>query len=158
MDAPGASKMSGSAASHDEDSFLSRPQGKSALRHAFAIDPEGASEPTEEQARIVDRLCREIARRRLTAPALLYLEISRPLNYVGSQFLHFIRPILAVMLDTRSLEHFASFLEKRGSVDTLVARLEDAENQYHQSKRDGPSVANAAGEGSQEPRETERGG
>jgi len=151
MDAPGASK-------HDENSFLSRPQGKSALRHAFAIDPEGPSEPTEEQARIVDRLCREIARRRLTAPALLYLEISRPLNYVGSQFLHFIRPILGVMLDTRSLEHFASFLEKRGSVATLVARLEDAENQVHQSKRDGPSVANAVGEGSQETRETERGG
>ncbi len=134
-----------------------RPQRKSGLNHAFAIDPAGASEPTEEQARIIYRLCREIARRRLTAPALLYLEISRPLNYVGSQFLHFIRPILAVMLDTSSLERFASFLEKRGSVDTLVARLEAAENSYHELKENGPPVASAAGDGSEEVRKPERG-
>ena len=151
MDTPRASKATRSAASYDEDS-------KSALSHAFAIDPEGPSEPTEEQARIIDGLCREIARRRLTTPALFYLEISRPLNYVGSQFLHFIRPILSVMLDTRSLELFASFLEKRGSVETLVARLESAEDSYQKSKRDGPSVADAAGDGSREARKTERGG
>ena len=60
------------------------------------------------------------------------------------------------MLDTHNLEQFASFLEKRGSVDTLVARLEDAESSYHQSKRDGPSVATAADDGSHET-EIERG-
>jgi hypothetical protein len=120
---------------HDDPDSRPTPEKRGHwLSHAFAIDPEGASEPTEEQARVVDRVCQEIVRRRLTAPALLYLEISRPLNYIGSQFLHFVRPILAVMLDTHGLEQFASFLEKRGSVDTLVARLEDAESSHENRK------------------------
>lgn len=106
---------------------------------------------------MVDRICREIVRRRLTTPALLALEVSRPLNYVGSQFLHFVRPILAVMLDTRGLEEFARFLERRGSVDTLVTRLEEAESTYHRSKRDRPSAAAAADESSRETPDNERG-
>ena len=146
MDTPRASRANRSAASQDGGSLSPGPQRKSGLRHAFAIDPPGASEPNEEQARIIDRLCGEIVRRRLTTLALLYLEVSRPLNYVGAQFLHFIRPILAVMLDTRSLEQFASFLEKRGSVETLVMRLESAEDSHHKPKEDVTPVANAAGE------------
>jgi len=105
------------------------------LKHAFAIDPSGPIQPTEDQRSIVDRLCREVVRRRLTTPALLYLEVSRPLNYVGSQILHFFRPILSVMLDTRQYEQFASFLENRGSVDYLVARIEHFENEDASAKR-----------------------
>ena len=83
------------------------------LKHAFAVDPPGPAEPTEVQRQIADRLCRLIVRRRLTAPALLYLEVARPLNYVGAQMLHFFRPILTALFDARGCEEFASFLERR---------------------------------------------
>jgi hypothetical protein len=158
METRRASTSDRSASPRDESSTSPPAQPKSWLSHAFAIDPEGPAEPTEEQAEIIDRLCREIVRRRLTAPALLSLEVSRPLNYVGSQFLHFVRPILAVMLDTRRLEHFATFLESRGSVETLVARLESAENEYQQSKTDESPVASATDGDSGRNRETARGG
>jgi hypothetical protein len=99
------------------------------LKHAFAVDPPGPAEPTEEQRRIADRLCQLIVRRRLTSPALLYLEVGRPLNYVGAQVLHFFRPILTALFDARGCEEFASFLERRGSVDYLVARIEYFEDE-----------------------------
>jgi hypothetical protein len=113
------------------------------LKHAFAVEPSGPAEPTPEQRAIVDRLCREIVRRHLTAPALLYLEVSRPLNYLGSQAMHFFRPIVAALFDTRGYEQFACFLERRGSVDYLCARLEYFEAEGTKRKPDSAAAPSA---------------
>lgn len=98
------------------------------LKHAFAVDPPGAAEPTPEQADVIDRVCREVVRRRMVTPALMSLELCRPLNYVGSQTLHFFAPVVAALTDARGYQHFAEFLERRGSVDYLCQRLEDLES------------------------------
>lgn len=100
-----------------------------ALRRAFAIDPPGPVEPTAEQSPVVDRLCREIVRRHLTTPALLFLEMSRPLNYVGAQAMHFFAPIATVIFDQASYRHFSEFLEHRGSIEYLCRRIEKLEQE-----------------------------
>jgi len=97
------------------------------LKHAFAVDPPGPAEPTEEQRAAVDKICREIVRRHLTTPALLFLEMSRPLNYIGSQTMHFFQPLIGVLTDSKGPEHFALFLEKRGSIEYICRRIEDLE-------------------------------
>ena len=94
------------------------------LKHAFAVDAPGPAVPTPPQEEAVERVCAEIRRRHLTAPAVLFLETFRPLSYVGSQVLHFFRPIVSAVLDGESIRHFAEFLERRGSVDHLVERIE----------------------------------
>jgi hypothetical protein len=97
------------------------------LKHAFAVDAEGPAEPTAEQRDAVERVCREIVRRHLTMPALAFLEMSRPLNYLGAQALHFFAPFVSVLTDSQGHRHFAAFLEQRGSVEFLCRRLEDLE-------------------------------
>ena len=97
------------------------------LHHAFAVDPPGAARPDEEQRPVVDALCAEIVRRRLTSPALMALEMSRPLNYVSAQLLHFFQPFFAAVADTTAYDQFTRFLQQRGSVDYLVERLEAVE-------------------------------
>ena len=94
------------------------------LRHAFAVEPIGAVEPTDAQRKLIDQLCREIARRRLTTPAILYLEMSRPLGFVTAQAIHFFSPIISVFTDRQGYREFAEFLEHRGAIDYLLARLE----------------------------------
>ena len=98
------------------------------LKHAFAVDPLGPIEPTPEQREAVRRICREIVRRRLTTPALAFLEMSRPLNYVGAQAMHFFRPFVSAFTTTGQYQHFAAFLEHRGSIDYLCSELERLEN------------------------------
>lgn len=115
-------------------------------RHAFAVDPPGPAEPEADLVPVIDRVCREVVRRRLTTPVLISLEMGRPLNYVGSQALHFLRPILAIVLDTRELERFASFLEKRGSVEYLAQRLEHHEREHARAAEDPAPRANATPE------------
>lgn len=97
------------------------------LKHAFAIDPPGPAEPTPEQKSAVDKICAEIVRRHLTTPALLFLETSRPLNFLGAQAMHFFMPVISVLTESHSPRHFAEFLSQRGSVDYLCRRIEDYE-------------------------------
>jgi len=97
------------------------------LKHAFAVDPPGPAEPTPAQKRVVDQVCREIVRRHLSTPALLFLEMSRPLNFIGSQALHFFQPFFSVLTDSAGPKQFAEFLEQRGSIDYICRRIEDLE-------------------------------
>ena len=99
------------------------------IKHAFKVN-EGTLEPTVAQAEVIDKVAQAVARRRLTTPALMFLELSRPLNYITAQAMHFFQPIAAIVLDTRGLELFAQFLEHRGSVDFLCRRIEHFEQEY----------------------------
>ena len=76
---------------------------------------------------LVERLCVELVRRRLTVPAGLLLEMCRPLNYVSAQLLHFFQPIAVVVANADEYESFVRFLEQRGSVEYISLRLEAVE-------------------------------
>ena len=94
------------------------------LKHAFAVEPSGATEPTEDERRLVDRLCRAIVRRGLTSPALIALECSRPLNCIGSQFLLFVAPLAEIVFPRDKYRTIIGFLERRGSVEYTCQQLE----------------------------------
>lgn len=97
------------------------------LRHAFSVEKDDAGEPTEAQAAVVERVCREVVRRRLTTPALAFLEMSRPLNYVGAQVFHFFDPVISALADADGARQFATFLERRRSIEYLCRRIEALE-------------------------------
>jgi hypothetical protein len=95
------------------------------FRHAFALDPPAQIAPSEEERAIVDRLCRILVRRRMNVPAIAFLEMSRPLNRVAAQVLHFFQPVASLALTGDDYNQFARFLEKSGSIDYLCRRIED---------------------------------
>ncbi|MFN0198259.1 MAG: hypothetical protein ACKVT0_16045 [Planctomycetaceae bacterium] len=97
---------------------------------AFAIGPAQSWTPSREEQELVDRFASWVVRRRMTGPALLCLEMSRPLNYVGSQSLHFLKPFLSPFCDTKSCENLAKLLDNRASVEFISRRLEQLETQH----------------------------
>ena len=96
------------------------------LAHAFAIGSSETAAPNDIQREVVEKLCAEIVRRQLETPALMLLEMGRPLNYVSAQFLHFVQPFAPGILNKQGYEEFAHFLEQRGSMDYICKRLEAA--------------------------------
>jgi hypothetical protein len=96
------------------------------LKHAFHVEEPGEAKPDEKTAETVQKICREIVRREMVVPALMLLEMSRPLNFLGAQALHFFQPFGTVLIDPGAWEGFANFLEQRGSVEYLIQQLEDA--------------------------------
>jgi hypothetical protein len=93
------------------------------LKHAFATEPAGPLVPDEPERAAVETLAREIVRRRLTVPAVLFLESSRPLNFLGAQLLVFFAPFAQVFFPTEQYEALVRFLERRGSVEYLLERI-----------------------------------
>mgnify|MGYP006969563281 CR=1 FL=1 len=101
------------------------------LKHAFAVDPPGPAEPSDEQRAAVELICLQIVRRQLTTPALVFLEMARPLNFIGAQTLHFLGPFLSALSEpgahAEAHKHLAQFLERRGSIDYICGRIEELE-------------------------------
>jgi len=97
------------------------------LKHAFAVDPPGPCEPTPAQREVVERLCRVIVLRRMATPALLGLELARPLNYMGSQAMHFFHPMISAFIPAQGWKHVAEYLEHRGAAEWIRLRIEEIE-------------------------------
>lgn len=80
---------------------------------------------SEDDRALLDKVADAIARRRMVAPAIFFLESMKPLGFVASQAMHFFRPIVDVVLrDPANYERLARLLERRGSIELLLRRLE----------------------------------
>jgi hypothetical protein len=80
---------------------------------------------TDADAAMLDELADAIVRRHLATPALFFLESMRPLSFVGSQMMLFLRPMIAlVWTNPARWDQLQRVLEQRGSVEELARRLE----------------------------------
>ncbi len=80
----------------------------------------------DEQRReqLIEHVVRRAARMHVTAAAILFLEMHRPLAFVGAQFVWAAQPFLNVWLDDGDVRDFARLLEDPAGVQNLIRRLE----------------------------------
>ena len=93
------------------------------VRHAFAVSGQGRPLTAEDLA-LLDRVAEAIVRRGMAAPACLFLESVGPMNFLGSQALHFFTPLLDVVFPQRELERIATMLERRDTLSRLAEMIE----------------------------------
>jgi hypothetical protein len=96
---------------------------REALRVAFAVRRAEASLMPEDVA-LLDRIAGAVVARKMAGPALLFLESVGPMNFLGSQALHALSPILNLACDTPELERAAHLLERRDAIPRLIALIE----------------------------------
>jgi hypothetical protein len=92
--------------------------------HAFTLPPAEAAFAPEDLV-LLEKVASIITRRGMALPALLFLEALGPLNFLGSQVLHGLRPFLEFVCDTMEMERLAILLERRDSVPRLMAILQE---------------------------------
>lgn len=95
-------------------------KARAGLAHAFAIGTDRGFS-AEDQA-LLARLADAIVARRMGAPATLFLESLRPLNFMGSQALVFLEPF--VRPRTPDYRRLAELLESRAAIGKLVEAIE----------------------------------
>ncbi len=96
---------------------------RAGLRHAFAVQPENQPLAVED-VQLLERIADVIVNRRMAAPATMFLESMGPMNFLGSQALHFLTPILDCAFNTKEVEQVARLLERRDTVTRLIAIIE----------------------------------
>lgn len=102
---------------------------KAFLLHAFAVAPEQEGWLPEEMA-FMEGIAERLVRRRMAAPAIIFLESMGPLNFLGSQVLHALNPLLGVVCGQVELERAARILERRDSVAFFIRLLEQKEQEW----------------------------
>tara|TARA_B110001454_G_scaffold159436_1_gene148760 strand:- start:16 stop:279 length:264 start_codon:yes stop_codon:yes gene_type:complete len=74
--------------------------------------------------KMISNLAKEIVDRGLPVPAIFFLESTKYISFIGSQFLVFLGPIATCFINNKKYYNFAEILEKRGSIDFLLNEIE----------------------------------
>ncbi len=77
-----------------------------------------------EDLALLERVAEAIVTRGMAAPATLFLESMGPMNFLGSQALHFLSPIIESALSGTELTQIARLLERRDSIHRLITLIE----------------------------------
>ena len=109
---------------------MTEEKKKGFWRHAFAVEKSEAFEATEPEQAVLDAVAQKAIRHGLAIPAILALESSRPLNFIGAQAMAFFEPIVrTIFAEWEGYTIFYKVMERRGSVEYLIGRVEFFENE-----------------------------
>ena len=105
-----------------------------AVRHAFAAEPVTSALSTDD-IQFMERIADALVKRGMGAPAALFLESMGPMNFLGSQALHVLTPIIECAFDGKDMERLARLLERRDIVSRLIALIETTRSMQRASAR-----------------------
>ena len=93
------------------------------LKHAFSTQPP-SSPLTPADLELMERIADALVKRRLAAPAAVFLDSMGPMSFLGSQALHLLTPVIECAFEGKEIERVACLLERRDTITRLVALIE----------------------------------
>ncbi|MBM3322477.1 hypothetical protein FJY69_03225, partial [candidate division WOR-3 bacterium] len=80
--------------------------------------------PAERRDEILGKIARKVVDLRLTPVAIVILESSKPLSFVGSQMMVFLQPVITAVFPFRQYDEVTALLEDRANVEALIQTIE----------------------------------
>ena len=74
--------------------------------------------------KIISDLAKEIVNRGMSVPAIFFLESTKYISFIGSQFLVFLGPIATCFINTNKYYDFTKILEKKSNIEFLLNEIE----------------------------------
>lgn len=93
------------------------------LTHAFSTKAE-TDVFTPEDLELLERVADAVVKRGMTAPATVFLESLGPMNFLGSQALYFLTPIVEWAFNAKEVEQVARLLERRDTISRLITIID----------------------------------
>ena len=99
------------------------------------FDQIGEPLSPEEVAEVADDVAQHIVKRGLITPAIMFLEMNKPITFLAGQGLVVAMPFIAPFLGAEKVAKFSRFLHKPENVEKLIQRIEElAEEQNLQQE------------------------
>lgn len=99
--------------------------------------------PAERRTEILTRIARKVVDLKLTPVAVVMLESTKPLSFVGSQLMVFFQPIVTALFPFREYDEVTALLEDRANVEALIQTIERLEDERRDRKvKDNPNPRN----------------
>ena len=85
-----------------------------------------------DNQKIISRLAVDIVKRGVSVPAIFFLESTKYISFIGSQFLVFLGPIATCFINNQKYYNYTSIFEDRKNVEFLISEIEkiNLEGQY----------------------------
>lgn len=93
------------------------------LSHAFSTTSDAAVVSIKDLA-LLERVADAVVKRGMAAPATVFLESLGPMNFLGSQALYFLTPIVEWAFHAKEVEQVARLLERRDTISRLITLIE----------------------------------
>jgi hypothetical protein len=101
-------------------------------------EPDNSNKPTPEEQELIDKFAQWVVKRGLTVPAIMAIESTKPLNWIGSQMMLIAEPAAwalepflkaAFNLNHKDYLKMQRLMEKRWSMEQVILAIEkfDAE-------------------------------
>jgi hypothetical protein len=78
---------------------------------------------------LIEKVAEKVVSWRLTVPAIVFLESTKPLSFVASQALVFFDPIVRSLFSWKDYERFYTMLEDRANIELLIREIERRESE-----------------------------
>jgi hypothetical protein len=97
-------------------------------------------EPLSEERKqeLIEALARFVVERGLAVPAVFFLQLHRPLAFVGSQAGIVFSPFLVALFGFERVDEYTQLMNERENWDRLIERIEELEEERrmrrHQSR------------------------
>jgi hypothetical protein len=98
-------------------------KARAELSHAFSTK-SGAEAFTIEDLALLERVADAVVKRGMTVPATVFLESLGPMNFLGSQALYFLTPIVEWAFNAKEVEQVAQLLERRDTISRLITVID----------------------------------
>jgi hypothetical protein len=93
-------------------------------------------EVTEERKKfLIGKIAQKVIDYRLAPVAIIFLESSKPISFLGNQFLIFMQPFYRALFSYREYEEIAAMLEDRNNIEALICEIERLEEERDERKR-----------------------
>ena len=79
---------------------------------------------TKDDKAFLSKLARKIVDSKLVTPSIFFLEMVKPLNFIGSQTMVFFGPIISAFVKTDGYYKAAEIFENHHSVEFLIQEIE----------------------------------
>jgi len=90
--------------------------------------------PTARRDEIITKIAQKTVDLRLTPVAIVFLESTKPLSFVGSQLMVFFQPIVTALFPFHQYEEIAALLEERSNIELLIQTIERLEETRRHGK------------------------
>ena len=89
----------------------------------------------ERRDEIFRRIAEKVVEMKLTPVAIVMLESSKPISFVGSQLMVFFQPIYSAIFPARPYNEITTLLEDRANLELLIKEIEKVEEEKRKEPR-----------------------
>lgn len=89
----------------------------------------------DEERKLLEKLADTVVKWHMTVPAIFFLEMHKPVSYIGSQFMIVMSPIMHMLFPAEQYDRVQKLMEDRQNIETLLCLIEEKERRKSKDDR-----------------------